>query len=103
MDTLKLSPNSLSQRPEPVIHGERSEPTLERWLDTRQPPKPRDPPTRPSHLKARQRFPTHPLVKISKVLPAKLPLLGPRPLPAEIVAMSHDELSARFLRLWRKF
>ncbi|HWA24494.1 MAG TPA: hypothetical protein VG734_02385 [Lacunisphaera sp.] len=56
--------------------------------------RPRDPATRPSHLKARQRFPTHPLTKIAKKLPAKLPRLR----PAELETLSHEELKARFLR-----
>lgn len=63
----------------------------------------RDPATRPSHLKARLRFPTHPYVKISKVLPQKLPVLGPHPLPPEVAALSYGELAARFLLRCRQF
>lgn len=46
---------------------------FERWQDTRKPPRPRDPPIRPSHLKVRRYFPTHPLVRISLIPPHKLP------------------------------
>ena len=51
---------------------------------------PRDPPIRPSHLKARQRFPTHPLFRISRVLPAKLT-------PIDREKLDHAELTRRIL------
>jgi len=57
----------------------------------------RDSATRPSHLRAKRYHPTHPLVKISKVLPAKLPTM------AELEALSHEELGSRFLKVCHKF
>ena len=52
---------------------------------------------RESHLKARRYFPTHPFLKISKILPFKLPTM------AEVEAMSHEELARRFLKTSRAF
>ena len=76
---------------------EKPAPSYERWLDMRRPRRPYVPIIRPSHLKARKRFPTHPLVKIAKVLPVRLPTM------AELEAMTHEELARRFLKTSRKF
>lgn len=60
MDTLKFDRET------------RADFAFDRWRDARRPPRPRDPPIRPSHLEARRYFPTHPLLNISRKLPGKL-------------------------------
>ena len=52
---------------------------------------------RPSQLQARRYFPTHPLLKISKKLPLKLPTM------AELEKLDHEALAARFLKHCAKF
>ena len=76
---------------------EKTEKSCERRACFPKPPRPRDPPIRPSHLKARQRFPTHPLIRISKKLPRKLPTM------AELEKLTPEQLAARFLKQCHKF
>lgn len=63
----------------------------------RRPKRSRNRPVRPSHLRARRYFPTHPYVRISRVLPAKLPTM------AELEKLTPEQLAARFLKHCKKF
>jgi hypothetical protein len=68
--------------------------SFDEWQDTRKPPRPYIPVIRPTHLRARRYWPTHPLLKISKKLPQKLPNLEKLP---------PEELARRFMLVTSKF